>query len=93
MMRLCLKPLRTNAQFLEYIKTKFVFTCASEARHHANLVSSYFPYITDEQMEALAIAYPDDVTQVRELSLVSAMSNDYNITDRVHLSTLELVML
>ena len=28
------------------------------------MLSSYLSYITDEEMRALAAAYPDDVTQV-----------------------------
>ena len=47
---------------MEYVKTKLVFTCIKA--HRVNLFSSYFPYITDEQMQAVAAAYPDDVTQV-----------------------------
>ena len=33
---------------------------------HPKVCDSYVPYITDEQLQALAIAYPDNVTQVRE---------------------------
>jgi len=30
----------------------------------ADSLSSYFPFITDKEMQSLAAAYPDDVTQV-----------------------------
>jgi hypothetical protein len=43
-------------------------------------------------MQALAIAYPDDVTQVGELFLKNATSNDDDMTRRVHPLTLELPM-
>ena len=36
-----------------------------------NPFSSYFPYISDEQMQALAVAYPDDITQVSDYIMVS----------------------
>jgi hypothetical protein len=44
-------------------------------------------------MQALAIAYPDDVTQVGDSFLKSATSNDDDMNGRVHPLTLELPML
>ena len=64
-MNFCSKLLRNNSEYLTYIKTKSVFKPSIEVLH-PKLLYSYFPYITDEQLRALAIAYPDNVTKVRE---------------------------
>jgi len=36
----------------------------SQVYADADSLSSYFPFITDKEMQGLAAAYPDDVTQV-----------------------------
>jgi hypothetical protein len=64
-MNFCSNPIRTNSQFLEYMETVYVFHMPANFRP-PNLFSSYFPNITDEQLQALAVAYPDDITQVSD---------------------------
>jgi hypothetical protein len=58
----------------------------------ADPFSSFFSYITDEEMQALAAAYPDDITQVSAYFVAKRLALDCDNTGRVLLSALGLLM-